>query len=383
MKSTDKCKILFVLPSLRCAGAETQVTDLIRGFDATRFEITLVTFGSDLTLLDRLEGTSCRHFNFPRKSKFDFTAAREIRRVIDELGIDIVHCTLQIALLMGWLGARRAARKPAVVTALHRTVARNLKEDVVERLVYQLPMRSSQSIVCVCDAQRGYWSDKFKGIAAATKVIYNGVDPAHYEPAQFAEAGAGFRKGLGIPTTAAVITSVAGLRVEKNHVGMVRAFAAVAADHPEAYLLFAGDGPERDKITPLILEHNLEGRVLLLGKVTDVRPLLAASDATVLASTAIETFSIAMLESMAMGKPVISSDIGGHREAISSGVTGYLVPIGDTPRLSEAFAAALSDRDNLKRMGEQARRVVMERFSLRKMVEETENLVLTACGRGV
>jgi glycosyltransferase involved in cell wall biosynthesis len=112
-----------------------------------------------------------------------------------------------------------------------------------------------------------------------------------------------------------------------------------------------------------------------LGNVSDVRPVFAASDVSVLSSIAVESFSIAMLESMAMEVPVIASDIGGLREAIQPGSTGFLVPPGEPDRLSEAIRKAVEDRAGTAKMGKNARLLVARRFTTSTMVAETQKVL--------
>ena len=148
-----------------------------------------------------------------------------------------------------------------------------------------------------------------------------------------------------------------------------------------SYLLLAGDGPERNKVEQHVASIGLSDKVLFLGNVKDVRPLLTASDLTVIASNLIETFSIAMLESMSMATPVISTDIGGHREAINK-ENGALVGIGDNAGFLNAMEQLLEDRSRLKQMGANARRTVETKFSQYSMVKKTENVVVEAWQEG-
>ena len=106
----------------------------------------------------------------------------------------------------------------------------------------------------------------------------------------------------------------------------------------------------------------------------DVRPLLAACDTVALCSTAVETFSLAALEAMALGRPVVLSDIGGAAEMVRPGVEGFLFPAGDTAALVGRLAA-LADADVRSPMGAAARETVLARFSEDAMVERYEALL--------
>jgi glycosyltransferase involved in cell wall biosynthesis len=214
--NVKKCRVLFVLPSLRHGGAETQVVDLLQRLDRKRFEACLFTFDKELGLSAKLAGLPLAHRNRPRRYKFDLFIVREIAEMIEANDVDVIHCTLEVALLMGWLGRRFSRRNPVLINAFHRTTARDMKQKVQERFVYQWPVRSCSKVICVCKSQEAFWKTRFPFLKGRTRVIYNGVDAEKFHPEKHADAGWELRKRLGISRQAAVITCVAGFRPEKN-----------------------------------------------------------------------------------------------------------------------------------------------------------------------
>jgi glycosyltransferase involved in cell wall biosynthesis len=127
-----------------------------------------------------------------------------------------------------------------------------------------------------------------------------------------------------------------------------------------------------------IADLGLEGRVVLAGAMADVRPLLRASRLSVLASTAVETFSIAMLESMAMQVPVLATNIGGLREAIAPGVTGDLMEPGNIEEMTQKIRSLMSDAAKCEQMGIAARALVVEKFRNEDMAAQMDRLFLDA-----
>jgi glycosyltransferase involved in cell wall biosynthesis len=134
-----------------------------------------------------------------------------------------------------------------------------------------------------------------------------------------------------------VVICVAGFRVEKDHLTLLRAFHAVLRSHPDAVLRLVGDGPERPKAQALARELGIEPAVEFLGNRSDVEMLLPRASVFVLASFAVENLPFAVLEAMAAELPVVATDVGALSELVVDGQTGYLVP----PRNAEALAAAL------------------------------------------
>jgi glycosyltransferase involved in cell wall biosynthesis len=373
-------RVLFVLPSLVRAGAETQVVDLVNALDPARFEKHLLTFESNLDLLVRIDLTQIKFYHCPRKSRFDLDVARQVANIIDNEKIDLVHCSLQIALFMGWLGIRFSKRKPPLVLAVHTTVNVSKRDDWFDKYLYQWLMRGCRKVIFVCRAQEIYWQGKFPFLRGKSQVIYNGVDTDFFDPTQFVDSGKSLRKSLGISVEARVVCHLASFRPEKGHTILLTAFASVLKLVPNAHLILAGDGPLRSTITGMVQQLGLEQWVHFLGSIADVRPVLAASDVSVLASTS-ETFSIAMLESMAMQVPMVATDMGGTSEAVLQNETGLIVQPGNRGEFTCGLASLLGDEAKRGEMGQAARKLVQERFAKQGMIVETSTLIeQSACG---
>ncbi|WP_161036746.1 glycosyltransferase family 4 protein [Duganella fentianensis] len=367
---------MFVVPSLIRAGAETQVIDLVNQIDPGQMRVHLFTFERQLDLLEKLDRSKVSHHQCVRRSKYDLQPARELGRLIDELEIDVVHCTLQFALLCGWLARRYSRRQPRLIVSVHTTLNRDFKGDVLDWVMYQWLMRACDQIIFVCDAQRHHWIRRFPFIAATAVTIHNGINVARFDPSQTAPAGVALRAQLGIPADAVVLAHVAAFRPEKAHQVLLQALAQVMPELPELQVIFAGDGPLRSAITEQGRQLGLAPRLHFTGSLPDVRPVLAAADFSVLPSIAVETFSLAMLESLALEVPMIASDLGGAREAVLQGETGALVPPGQVAELAAALRALCRDAAGRRRMGQRGRQLVLERYDGAMMAQKTADAVL-------
>ena len=369
-------KALFIVPSLRRAGAETQIVDLVNALRDPEIQCQLLCFQPDLSQRDRIPG-AIRFHHVPRRSKYDITYISGIARIIDEEEIDVVHCTLEFSVLVGWLSILRARRKPHLIGAIHTTLIRNLKEQLHDRLIYQWIFRQCDSIVFVCQKQADFWLERYPFLRKNSVVIHNGIDLARFSGNCCDEKASVFAGRLAVPDNAYIISCIAGFRPEKRHDLLLAAFHRLDTN---AHLYLAGEGSLRPSVESLIDQMGLQDRVHFLGNIEDVRPLLLATDITVLASTAVETFSIAMLESMAMGVPMVAPDIGGLSEAIVHDQTGWIYPAGDVDRLAGLLAKGAQDRAKLKAMGALARQRVEKYFSRDVMAESTASLLRTVAG---
>jgi glycosyltransferase involved in cell wall biosynthesis len=126
----------------------------------------------------------------------------------------------------------------------------------------------------------------------------------------------------------------------------------------------------KNELMRLSEKLELGNLVRFLGGLTDVRPLLAASDCKILCSAA-ETFSMAMLEAMAMRVPVVATNVGGCGDAITDGKTGVLITPGNVDELAEKVSALLLDPAGRAEMGRLARETVRKRFSYRNMIAQS------------
>ena len=368
-------KVMFVLPGLARAGAETQVVDLLNQMDPARVRAHLFTFEPHLEQQARLNRAQITHHYVPRTRKFDLTVARALGRLIDEHQIDVLHCTLQFALLMGWLGWMFSQRRPRLMVSVHTTLNRHAKDDVLDRVLYQWLMRQCGRILFVCDAQRRHWQAKFPFVTARAVTVHNGIDVARFEPVAAREAGLALRHQLGIPDDALVLAHVAAFRPEKAHPVVLAALARLAPQWPQLMVIFAGDGPLRPGIEQQAEALGLKARVRFTGNLPDVRPVLGAAGLSLLPSTAVETFSLAMLESLALEVPMIASDLGGAREAVLDGETGLIVPPGDVDALAAAIARLAGDAALRRRMGVAGRALVLKSYTRSEMTARTTELI--------
>jgi len=371
-----KRRTLFIVPSLRRAGAENQVVQLVNGLPDDVFEKHLLSYLPGDELLANLDTDQVAYHRVRRKAKIDLSLARKIGKTIDEEKIDIVHCTLENALLYGLLGARNAVRKPRFICAIHTTRQPSWKNDVAYALIYKHMLKRCAQVWFMCEFQALHWTDRAPFLRERQRIIYNGIRAEDFVLVDHIDSGIALRKKLAVPGEAKVICSVAGLRHEKRHDVLLMSFKELCEKSElDCYLLLAGSGPMENKLRTTVNQLGLESRVIFLGEVSDVRPLLAMSDCKVLASTA-ETFSMAMLEAMAMQVPVICTRVGGAPEAIRDRESGILISPGDVKELANGLSWILSDDSRRSQVGAAARRSVTRNFTYTRMVEQSHSCLI-------
>lgn len=281
------------------------------------------------------------------------------------------------ALMNATLALMRSGLRIPVVATCHTTQLIGLK-DQVKMLIDRPFYWHAACTVFVCEMQKQYW--RRRGLASRENtVIYNGVDTAHFVDTTTPEARQELRTSLGFSAEDYVVGISAVLRPEKNHLQLLEAIADLRQQGIPARLLMIGDGPMRQAIEARSRELGIEQAIRISGLLQDVRQSIALCDVMVLCSLS-ETFSLAALESMAMGKPVIHSDVGGAREMIFAGRNGLLFPPGDTKALGRCLAG-LRQPGVARQLGVNARAAVESRFSEKAMVDRYESLLLDLCSR--
>ena len=361
-------RILFVVPTLKAAGAERQVVDLACGLDSRHFESGVYFYEHPDSLKSQLDAAGIPvHFR-PKRNRFDLKLARDLAHHIEVNGVQLVHCTLQNALLFGWL-ARHLVNgpKPRLVAALHTTINVDVTNELVDRWINRRLLRSTDDIWFVCMNQARHWHEKFPELQSQSRVIYNGVDTGYFFRESVAREAEEFRRRFDLDSGGPVIACVAGFRPEKRHDLLLAAFGRVLQGFPEARLVLAGDGPDRDTILHQASALGIDQEVRLVGVLDDVRPLLAISSCKVLASTAVETFSMAVLEALSMEVPVVATDIGGASEMVIPGETGFLAAPGQVDDLVAGILAVLECEGD-EGMGHAGRQLVQARFTTEAMV---------------
>lgn len=178
---------------------------------------------------------------------------------------------------------------------------------------------------------------------------------------------------LYLPDTSPLAVYTGRLHEAKGLSHLIEAWRHVAQRWPAAQLWLVGEGPEHRALVEQIREAELTNQVVLAGAFDDVRDLLVAADLFVLPSKD-EGLSLALLEAMALGLPVVASDIPGNRQLIDHDVHGLLVPVGDPPALAAAIDRTLSDTAEATRRGAAARARVEAEYALQRTVADHQSL---------
>jgi glycosyltransferase involved in cell wall biosynthesis len=336
--------VLMLAKGLGRGGTERLLAGTVRLLDPARFRVEvayLLPWKDALVGEIEAAGVPVHCLDGPRPTSVAWLA--RLRRLVGDHDIDLVHTHMPAPAV-----AARVAlpgRRPAFVHTEHNLWDRYRP---LTRWANRATYGRNAAVVAVSAAV----ADSVRARRPVPEVVVHGVDApdAPDAPAPEPPDPAAARRRLGIDGAGPVIGTVGNFTAKKDHAGLVRAFARLAAGDPGAVLVLVGAGPLEDDLRAQVDAVGLAGRVVFAGSRGDVPDLLAAFDVFVLSSR-YEGLPIALLEAMAAGRACVATDVGGVPEVVTDGVDGVLVPPGDPDALAAALAAVAGDADRRATLG--------------------------------
>jgi glycosyltransferase involved in cell wall biosynthesis len=291
---------------------------------------------------------------FDRRTKV-FSALLRLERLAATERIDLIHCHDRRTVLAGAVVGRLSG-VPMVYTA-HNTFPDK----------YFTRAFLGHHIVAVSEAVRQNLEQVFRRPRDSVRLIYNGVE---VQPSDIAQRRA-LREEWGLRPPARVISMVGRLTEQKGHRYLLEALPHVIRACPELRVLLVGDGPLRRPLEAALARKNLGAHVIFCGNQANA-PLFMEISEFLVAPSLWEGFNLAVVESLCLGVPVVASAIACHREIITPGETGLLVPPQEPAALAEAMLFMLHHREEARGMGQRCTQTARRNFSLPRMLAHYE-----------
>jgi len=289
-----------------------------------------------------------------------------LARVIHQGKYDLVHINSHRIGLACTLAARLTG--VPIIWHIHEIYQTTpMRRRIIVGLVRHLP----DAIVAVSDAVATQLTPCSK-----LRRIYNGIDASAYAAQADWKA---VRREFNFGPQDVVVGCMGRLSAQKGQNIFLQAASLVAAMHPEARFLVVGDealgeAGFRARLEALTGELGLNGRVFFAGYRSDAASVLAAMDLFVHPTVIPDSLPMVILETMALGKPVVATATGGTPELVEEGRTGLLVPAGDAAALAQSIHRLLAHPGLAQRLGKVGRRRAEERFSWRNHIQQLESL---------
>ena len=346
-------RILHVIESLEFGGAEKVVVDLTSAL-LDRGEVDVCCVKREGELAARLD-PRIRLYCLHAKAGNDWRVPLRLARLIRARSYNVVHSHSWGVLLESALAAL-LTRAPKLVHTVHGNYmeyppgwAARLKKRLRHTLERLMAHRHDR-IVTVSDSIQSYVRRDIGLPLSCLTTIHNGIPCTAIR----------YTRPIGSVVT---FMTVGRLAEVKNHSMMLRAFAITARAQPGVVLRIVGDGPERLGLEALARELGIGAYVEFLGFRNDVAALLAQTD-VFLMSSRYEGVSIAILEAMCAGLPVVATRVGGVPETVQHGVTGLLVADDDAEAMARAMQELIVSEPERRRLGEGGQALQRREFSI-------------------
>lgn len=363
-------KIAIIINSLRIGGAEVQTVELANSLADQGFDILLMSVGKEIQIRERVS-SKINVVELNKEIYFDFKVLRKIVKQLKEFKPQTVLMINSYSTMYGYLASFFTGRNFKMIAIQHTTLFSGML-DRLKNIVDLRIINRMDSIIFVCNNQRLHWINNYGTNPKKAFVVYNGIDLDKFK--KFEANPLKIREELGITANEIIIGINANLRPEKKHEDIIDALEILLNQGYPVKLLIIGDGVRRKHIEEYIKAKSLEEKVIITGFLKDVRPYLASLDISVLTSVAVETLSIAIIESMAMGKPVVLSDIGGAKELVDNGENGFVYEAGEVKQLVEAIKEII-DKKLFASMGKKSSEKAENLFSKSIMVDKYIELI--------
>ena len=377
--------MLRVIARLNVGGPTLHVSYLTRGLAARGYDTLLVagTVGAEEGSMEYaprelgVEPVFVSQLQREISAGLDLAAVRRVRELIHEFRPHIVHTHTAKAGAVGRIAAAtaRVRNPPLVVHTFHGHVLRGYfgpAQTEAFRRIEQVLARKTDRLIAVSPEVRDELV-RF-GVAPVEKfeVIRLGLDLAGRAVSTEEEAAAA-RRELGVPDGRFLVGWFGRMTEIKRVDDLITAFAGLLAVGVDAQLVLVGDGPERARLERLAEDLPLGDRATFLGMRQHVAALYGACDIVALTS-ANEGTPVSLIEALAAGTPVVSTDVGGVRDVVTDGRSGLLTPAGDTDALVEAFRRLAEAADVREAFGSVGREHVFATYSVDRLLDDVDDL---------
>lgn len=362
--SSNKIKIVYIIPTLDLGGAERFIVDLILNLNRHKYEPTLILFKRGGIWLQELEEANIPVIVLQKKFKIDFGNFFSILKHLKKIGPKIVHTELG-----GDLYGRLAAKILKVPLIISTEQNLNPDENIVQNILKKFTIRFAHKIVAISEAVKNDLIARYNVPENKISIIYNGLDLNKF---------LNFSKPFKTENTDAnvdnkvILGTIGRLALQKGHSVLIKALAHIKDLNFEC--LIAGTGPLKDELDKEIKNSGLENKVKFVGLIQDVPVFLNSLDAFVFPSLW-EGQGIVLLEAALMNLPIIASEVDGIKEVLNR-EDAYFVKAGDDIDLASKISWLINNYNSapVKERSLKLKNEIINKFSIVTIADEYRKL---------
>lgn len=372
-RKVNEINILHLRSSGGLFGAEGVILNLAQYLNGTGFNNFIACLNNSenphTELLREAKKFGIKTIRVNCRGRFDLRAIFEIRNLLISHRVKILHCHDYKANFFGFWASRFLNLKLIATNHLWTKETMALRfYEFIDAILLNLFHR----VIAVSDevAKEVQRLCMFK---KKLTIVYNGIDLSKFSPSA---NGQKLRKELKIPKTHKVVGAVGRLSVQKGFADLLEAAKVVLNEISEVYFLIVGNGPLKEHLQKKVKNLGIEHNVIFVGERKDMVDIYNCMDVFVLPSL-LEGLPLAVLEALAMQKPVIATRVGGVPLVIHPNRTGILLKPHKVRDLTVAIMNLLNNRKKTKSLASNGRKFVKENFSAERMAEDYRKIYET------
>ena len=357
-------KVLQVSTHLNIGGIANYMVTIAKVLNEKGHYVMVATSGGDMEKELERCGASHRKVGLNTKNEFSpkvLAAIFKLSKIIKDEKVDIVHAHTRVSQVACFFACRIAG--VPYVTTCHGFFKKRLRG---------LFDTWGVKVIAISDAVKTHLKEDLSVKEDRIELIYSGVDVERFSKDYSRDEIDKIKESMGL-NDGPVIGTIGRLSPVKGQRFLIEAMADVISKKKDAQCLIVGNGPEEKALRDMAKFLKIEESVRFVGADPDTHKFLSIMDVFVFPSVK-EGLGIALLEALASGKNCVASNVGGIGDIIKDGYNGLLTPVGDVAGLTRAISSLLDNADLRKKMGNNGRALVKEKFSLNSMGDRVINL---------
>jgi len=364
-----KKNILHLITGLKAGGAETMLFNLVTNLDKNKFNNIICTLREGGEIEEKLKKNNFKVYSLGIKTKIGIfelpQASFKLLKILKKEKIDILNCWLIHACLLGRFAGKISGHK--VVCSVQA------KELLYKPLLFLDHLTSFlvDKYICVSNAVKTF-TIGYVGIdSKKIEVIYNCIDDKPYQKMEKYT-----KKKFGLTNNTIIVGMVANLRKQKGHEYFLQA-AKLIIEYGTSTIRFfiIGSGTEEKRLKELSKKLGIDEKVVFLGYRKDVPQLLSIVDIWA-SSTLYEGNSLALLEAMALKKPIVTTDIGENSEVVTNNKEAILVSPKDSHSLAAGIQKLIKNKELAHKLARNAQKRFKD-FNLDTIIKKYEKMYLS------
>jgi glycosyltransferase involved in cell wall biosynthesis len=369
-----KCNIIYIIDNIEFGGGERVFSQIIRGLSKERFSVFVASNPGGI-FEKKLMEVGIKIDPLYMTHRYNIGTISQLKKIIKTKDVQIVHSQGGRADFFARMAAR-IANVPIIISSMAMLVE-GYDVSILRKSLYVLMDRQTERwvdrFIILSEASRRTLIERHKIPPEKIVKIHNGIEIEEYHPdiKEVRNKKLELRRELGLKSDVPVIGAIGRLVWQKGFEYLIRAIPQVIEAFPEAKFLIVGEGPLRRRLEELSERLKIEDNIIFTGFRSDIKDILATIELLAIPSL-LEGLPIVLLEGMAMAKPIVATRIDGMTEVLENSETGLLVPAKNPHKLAEAIIEILKNKTKADLLGQNARKIVEEKFSVKKMVEQTE-----------